>query len=91
MIDWYAKFEGRKKRVEDIASPELRAIIEPLHTFLAERFALFAEDRPESRLEVVFSWNSDGILSFVLTGESRFVAAAVSLVGEREEFRYLDS
>ena len=91
MINWYARFDGRKKRLEDIASPELRAMMEPLQTFLAERMAAIGDESSSSAVDVVFSWDSAGKLSFSLSGDQTDIAEAIALIGERAEFRSLHS
>ena len=91
MISWYAKFEGRRKRVQDIASPELRAMMEPLQAFLTERLAPLSDGSSTHALEVVFSWDEAGTLSFSLIGHQVDIAEAIALIGERAEFRHLDA
>jgi hypothetical protein len=91
LINWYAKFEGRRKRVEDIASPELRAMMEPLQAFLAERLSPIGEERSKNALDVVFSWDEAGTLSFSLSGDQTDIEEAIALIGERAEFRGLDA
>jgi hypothetical protein len=91
LIKWYAKFQGRKKPFEAIASPELRAMMEPLQAFLAKRLEPLSDGDPENELDVVFSWDSDGLLGFSIAGGQAEIANAISLIGERAEFRGLDS
>jgi hypothetical protein len=91
LINWYARFEGRKKRVEDIASPELRAMMEPLQAFLAAQLAPIGDGRSGSALDVIFCWDQAGSLSFSLSGDQVDIAEAIALIGERAEFRVLDS
>jgi hypothetical protein len=87
LINWYARFDGRKKRVDDIASPELRAMMEPLQAFLAERLAAIGDESSTNALNVVFSWDAAGTLSFSLSGDQTDIAEAIALIGERAEFR----
>jgi hypothetical protein len=91
LINWYARFDGRKKRVDDIASPELRAMMEPLQAFLAERLAPIGGGSSSNALDVVFSWDETGTLSFSLSGDQIDIAEAIALIGERAEFRGLHS
>ena len=91
MINWDARFGGRKRRVEDIASPELRAMMEPLQRFLAERLATIGEGSSQKALDVVFNWDEAGALSFSLSGNQADIAEAVAIIGDRAEFRSLQS
>lgn len=87
MINWYVKFEGQRKRFDDIVSPDLRAMMEPLQAFLAGRLAPLADDN----IDVVFKWAIDGSLGFTLASTQLNIAEAISLIGERAEFHGLDS
>ena len=65
--------------------------MEPLQAFFAERLAAIGGASLSHTLDVVFSCDEAGKLSFSLTGDQVDIAEAVALIGERAEFRALNS
>jgi hypothetical protein len=66
-------------------------MMEPLQVFLAERLAPIGDGSSANAVDVVFSWDEAGTLSFSLGGDQIDVVEAIGLIGERAEFRGLDS
>jgi len=85
VINWFAEYENRRKPVCEVASPQLLALLEPLRDFL--RNQLTSLDHENEVLSIIFTWNTEGALGFSLEGNADVVDVAVSLIGERAEFR----
>lgn len=90
LIAWFAEFDGRTKPLAELGSPELLAMMEPLQSFLVERLRPLSGDEG-SRIEVIFSWSSTGLLGFSMKGDPDDIEAAKLLIGDRTEFQPYNS
>jgi len=60
-------------------------LLEPLRDFLRNQLAPLEHENEV--LSIIFAWNTEGALGFSLEGNVDVVDVAVSLIGERAEFR----
>ena len=82
---WLLEFQGHTKPLDELESPELRAMLEPVYEHLSRALSEIPDTDDLRGLEIVFYFATDGILKFRLQGPPLAVDSARDQLGGRAE------
>lgn len=84
-VEWLVEFEGSRRQLADIVSPEFQAAVAPVKSHIEAALAGDIDDPDVSALRVVFSVDPSSGLNFTLEGAPLAVNTAVDRLGSQAE------